>query len=71
MKTDTPPNKRLRPCAETPACPAKIDVLILDDWGMQEPTESARGDLLNCWSIASAADRPSPANSLSSTGING
>lgn len=25
---------------------ARIDVLILDDWGLQEPSESARGDLL-------------------------
>lgn len=25
---------------------AKIDVLILDDWGLQEPSENARGDLL-------------------------
>ncbi len=25
---------------------ARIDVLVLDDWGLQEPSESARGDLL-------------------------
>ena len=25
---------------------AKIDVLILDDWGLREPSERARGDLL-------------------------
>ena len=25
---------------------ARIDVLVLDDWGLQEPSKSARGDLL-------------------------
>ena len=39
---------------------AKVDVLILDDWGLMKLSAENRRDLLECWKTAMADAPPSP-----------
>ncbi|KAF7962429.1 hypothetical protein AWV80_00085 [Cupriavidus sp. UYMU48A] len=38
---------------------ARIDVLVLDDWGLQEPSEAPAAICWKFWTIASVPARPS------------